>query len=284
VDRAIAVLKDRHANTAAKWGAGHFVCEAEQFDERPYSRYLRYQQSAMLQGLVGPMLPPDALSAGGIAQPYLRRTTIEPGLSIASALQARRVSLTSLGIDPATLPRQVLRVLEVLGVVTGAAPTLDIIGEIIEARYGVRTSGHWQRLLGAEYVHAMGLLVQADVAFFSGRSYWLSHLNSFNQVLFLQLQDHLAAKGQPGVVTTRNVSGELLDYGVTLQAGNAFSKAYPAIADCFRSMNVRRNKLPGSHPYDKKTAAQTRYLAASERNRFVAQLRKAYAEVLPLCP
>jgi hypothetical protein len=161
---------------------------------------------------------------------------------------------------------------------------LDIVGDVLKKRYEVVASGQWRRLLGSEYAHAAGLLVQADAAFFSGPSYWLSHQNSFNQVVFLALQRLLSGTGGAGVVTTHSSAGALVDYGVTLDKNNAFSKAHPTIASAFRDMNRRRNQLPGSHPYDKKSASQTKYVKSQERNRFVAQLRVAYSAVVALSP
>ena len=49
-------------------------------------------------------------------------------------------------------------------------------------------------------------------------------------------------------------------------------------------MNARRNRLPLSHPYEKKTSAQSRHLKAQERNQFVARLRTAYADIVALMP
>ncbi len=49
-------------------------------------------------------------------------------------------------------------------------------------------------------------------------------------------------------------------------------------------MNARRNHLPVSHPYEKKTTAQTAHLRAQDRNRFVGKLRTAYADLLALMP
>jgi hypothetical protein len=100
----------------------------------------------------------------------------------------------------------------------------------------------------------------------------------------LALQRHLLKSGAAGVVTTTNTLGQLVHYGVTLDKQNAFSKAHPSIADAFRLMNTRRNKLPASHPYEKKSAAQTKYLTAQERNKLVAILRAAYADFLVLSP
>ena len=62
-----------------------------------------------------------------------------------------------------------------------------------------------------------------------------------------------------------------------LAPSGQFSRNCPNVADCFREMNSRRNNLPVSHPYEKKTAVQSKYLNSQERNRFVGLLRRAYA-------
>jgi hypothetical protein len=134
------------------------------------------------------------------------------------------------------------------------------------------------------YAYAAGLLAQADAVFFSGASQWLSLQNSFNQTIFLTLQDCLRRAGDPAAVRTVNRHGELIDFGVTLDQKNAFSTAHPVIADAFRAVNDRRNKLPGSHPYEKRSASRNQYLKAQERNRFVNLLAKAYAQIVELVP
>jgi hypothetical protein len=49
-------------------------------------------------------------------------------------------------------------------------------------------------------------------------------------------------------------------------------------------MNTRRNHLPVSHPYDKKTSVRSRHLQAQERNRFVNKLQSAYPDFVTLMP
>jgi hypothetical protein len=284
VKRAIEVLKDRQAGTTLKWGVAHFLCTAEKYDGRRYTRFLRHQPSALLQGLIAPALPRTALAKDGVVQNFLARSAIEPGTGLAGPMSAAGVRLSAYGIKASALPRQVRHIFAALGLVQTRNSPLDIVGDVLGRRYNVVSGGHWRRLLGFEYAHAAGLLVQADSAFFSGPSYWLSHQNSFNQVVFLALQRHLSTTGGAGVVTTKSASGALVDYGVTLDKTNAFSKAHPTIATAFRDMNRRRNQLPGSHPYDKKSASQTKYLMPQERNRFVAQLKVAYAAVVGICP
>src|SRR5262249_42144966 len=127
--------------------------------------------------------------------------------------------------------------------------------------YGVSSSPKsWQGLLGKEYVHALGLLKQAEAAFMSGVSYWLASQNSFHHAIFLAVQQHLACTRHAAACKTVGKDGKLVDFGVMLDAGGPFAKTCPAIADCFREMNTRRNHLPVSHPYDKKTAKRSRHL------------------------
>ena len=102
--------------------------------------------------------------------------------------------------------------------------------------------------------------------------------------VFLALQRRLGATGHPAACTSIDKKGSLVDFGVTLDANGPFSKNCPMIGDCFRDMNARRNRLPLSHPYEKKTLAQSRHLKVQERNQFVARLRTAYADVVSLMP
>ena len=102
--------------------------------------------------------------------------------------------------------------------------------------------------------------------------------------MFLALQRHLAATGHPAACATVDRNGQLIDFGVTLDPKGPFSKNCPMIGDRFRDMNARRNHLPVSHPYEKKTAAQSQHLKAQESNQFVAKLRKAYADFVTLMP
>jgi hypothetical protein len=183
-------------------------------------------------------------------------------------------------VEESELSSQVRNTLSQLGVIQAQGPQVDPVAELLEARYGVVTAKSWLALLGGEYTHALGVLRQAEATFLSGPSYWLAHQNSFNQIIFLALQSHLGRIGTSGVVSTRETNGSLRDYGVTLDPNSQFSKTYPTIADCFREMNRRRNQLPLAHAYEKKSANPNQYLRASERNRFIGQLRKAYIECI----
>jgi hypothetical protein len=282
--RAANIAKQRtNENFVERWGACHFACVSEVITGSRYSRFLKFQ-TPLLQSLVAPVLPERAFAQGEAVESYLRRTTPEPGLSVCSSIHAQGMGLSTFGLVATDIPSQVANALRELGVIPTAGPKVDPISEILGGRYGTPRGKSWHVLLAAEYVHALGLLKQAEAAFAGARTVWLICQNSFNQTVFLALQRHLAATAHPGACTTINKNGQLVDYGVTLDANGPFAKSLPRIADCFRAMNARRNHLPVAHPYEKKTAVQSRYLKAQERNQFVAQLRIAYADLIHVMP
>lgn len=266
-----------------RWGACHFLCVSETLGRSRHSNLLKFQ-APLLQSLLAPVLPDFAFDSGKVIEKYLQQNAVEPGLSVCSALHRRNIKLARYGLRANQLPSQVANTLRELGIISAPGPRVDPIAEILQARYGVTRGKSWRKLLGSEYVHALGLLKQAEASFDGGRSFWLTCQNSFNQTVFLALQKHLVTVGHAAACTTKDRNGLLVDFGVTLDASGPFSRNCPTVGDCFREVNARRNKLPVSHPYDKKTAVQSSYLKTQERNKFVGKLRAAYASLLPLMP
>lgn len=281
-DRAVNIAKEKsQENLVERWGACHFLCISEEVTSKHRSRWLKYQ-APLLQSLLAPVLPDGAYARGEVVETFLKRSTPEPGLSVCFALHERGLTPSTYGFTANQLPSQVANTLRELGVISVPGPRIDPIAEVLHARYGVPRGKSWHQFLGSEYVHALGLLKQAEAAFASGHSFWLSCQNSFNQTIFLALQRHLDVLKHPGACKIVDRNGQLVDFGVTLDSKGTFSRTCPRIGDCFRAMNTRRNALPVSHPYQKKTAAQSRYLKAQERNQFVAKLRIAFSDFVAL--
>lgn len=284
VQDAIHVLKSPDASIYLKWGTGHFLCVAEDCDGILYTKFLNFQKSAILQALLAPFLPESAFTSAGPARYFLVRSSFEPAVALAESLHRLKKKPSDLGVAVNALPNQARNVYHKLGIDNSPPPRLDVIGEVIKRRYNVRSVGQWKRLLGGEYAYAAALLAQADAVYFSGPSRWLGMQNSFNQTVFLGLQQHLQAVGDTGVVNVRNKKGELIAFGVNLQRGNAFSKRHAIIADGFREANNRRNRLPTSHPYEMKSMARNSYLRPQERNRLLNRLAKSYEAIVKLVP
>jgi len=286
VTEAVDATKSRKVGVAIKWGALDFLCVADQLGFGRYGEFLRYLDSAILQALLVPVIPVDRFEkpeSDGVIARLLKRTAPEPGLMLAEPLAHYGLAPKNFGVTDESVASQAANVLMAVGIIKGVHKHVDPLGEILVRRYGIPNWGGWRNLLGGQYVHAVGLLAQADPVFLSGPSRWLTLQNSFNQALFLAIQGHLRAAGLPGEVATIGRNGQLVDFGTTVQSGNQFSKAYPVIADVFRDMNTRRNKLPSTHPYDKKTTSQNVYLKPQERNKYLARLGHAYKEAIRIC-
>ena len=185
--KAIAIAKQKEQeNFVEKWGACHFLCISETLTKFRHSRFVKFQPP-LLQSLLAPVLPEAAFTKGELVETYLRRTASEPGLSVCSGLHERRLTPATFGLQPGDLPSQVANTLRELGVVATPMLKVDPIAEILKARYGLQRGKSWHQLLGKQYVHALGLLKQAEAVFDGGRSFWLACQNAFNQTIFLCL-------------------------------------------------------------------------------------------------
>ena len=283
--RAISVARSLNPGLFnERWGACHFLCVAETVTGTHVSRFLK-RQSPLLQALLAPALPDSAYRSNEAAEAFLRAKFPEPGLSVCAELQMRNVNpIREYGINSAELASQVVNTLKELGLVAAPRRAVDPIDDILHRRYGLARGTQWRRLFNNQYVHALGLLKQAEAAFLAAPSWWLACQNSFNDAAFRSLQVHLSAVAHQAACTTTNKLGQLIDFGVMLDANGPFSAHCPTLASCFRDINSRRNSLPVAHPYEKKTAAPTRHLKAAERTRFVTRLRAAYRDFSRLMP
>lgn len=279
---AVAAAKDRRACLALKWGALHFLCVAERAGLGSYGKFAKHQDSALLQALLAPMLPDERYAKGDVAEEMLKRTAFEPGIALAEQLVRLRLTPTQLGVNPNSLPSQVRNTLRALGIVSRRSPRVDPVGEVLSNRYSVAGWDGWKRLFGVEYSHSLQLLAIADAAYHMGRSQWLSYQNSFNHSLFLAFQERLQAKSLPGIVKIIDKNGYAIKFGVLVGAGQTFAKTYPTIATAFAAANTRRNKLPGSHPYEQSGGQRTRHLGKKEQAHLAAELSKAYAEIIKI--
>lgn len=283
IPQAIAITKKGEAYFMERIGACQFLAASEVVGGQHHSRFLSYQPP-LLQSFLADSLPDSAIAQGEAAEHFLRCSTCEPGLAMCGRLHGMDLTPNALGVSPQELPSQVCNTLRRLGVIQPAKAPIDPIAEILKARYGVSSTKSWHQLLGVEYVHALGLLRWAEATFYSGLSFWLASQNSFNHAIFLALQKHLGSIGDPGTVTTLDKKGHLVDFGVMLYSNGRFAKQYSTIADSFRQINDRRNHLPVSHPYEKKTAVRCAHLKPQERNHFVNLLRTAYQEFVAVMP
>jgi hypothetical protein len=284
ITRAISVARNQSKNYFhEKWGACHFLCKCELGSGRQLSKFVAYQP-ALLQALVAHSLPESAYIQGDVIAKFLQRSAPEPGLSVCAGMHQVGIAPATYGVADMDLPSQVINTLHELGLLSDIPDDIDPIAEILRSRYNTHSSKSWKELLGSEYKHALGLLKQAEASFHSGPSHWLALQNSFNHAIFIALQTHFASIGHPGRCSVIGQNGHLVNFGSALSPQGPFSKECSAIADGFRHINIRRNHLPASHPYEQRTGEQTKLLKSSERNGLMARLQSSYNAFVVLMP
>ena len=140
-----------------------------------------------------------------------------------------------------------------------------MIKQRIDSMFGVSLPKEWRRLLGTEYEHAHQILIEADAIRQQNPSYWLATIDSFNDLTVRQFIKFLSGKVLPGG-TQKLVGGDgkLVKYGALIQASGPFGTAYPSECKSLSTVHDRRNKLPGSHPYDQKGGAKNKWLKHKE--------------------
>jgi hypothetical protein len=235
-----------------------------------------------LQSVVIPYLGEADFRRNGLVSVLLRSPYAEPGLAISEALVSRRISLKALGVQPHQLASQVRHAFEGLGIIPQhPREQFDQIGDIIHDRYGIPYWRKWRSLFGLQYSHALQLLLSANAKYDSDKSGWLGWQNSFNCLVSRHPTAYLG-RWAAGLCPPINRNGQQIEFGVLLDPNNVFPRVYPDIATPLRLANDRRNKIPASHPYDKKTGLPTKYLRRSERDNVALALTGAYQHVMNL--
>lgn len=282
LNRAIKTATNREAGLAAKWGACHFLCEAETAGLGKYAKFAMFQENTLLQALIVPFLPDGRFGRNDVAEKILRRSAPEAGIALAEPFVRLGLTHQSFGVKARSLPKPVQNVFRQLGIIKGPVPAVDPLSEILSRRYRIPQWDGWKNLLGREYSHALQLLAISDSAYHIARSYWLSYQNSFNQALFLALQNHLFANRLSGAAKTKGKDGKLIKFGTLVDAQQPFARSHPTIAGGFREANVRRNELPASHAYKEKGGERTRLLSKREQDGLTKKLSISYRALLEL--
>lgn len=267
--------------TMEKWGCLAFIMSCRRAGVTKTSRIL-LSQSPLVKALVACELSPEDYSkTSGLGRELLSAEDYESGLAIAPTMCNSFISLKDLGLLVRDIEPQVQNVLRSLGLITRRrGMVVDQIGNIIAARYDVDIKKVWRKLLGTEYYHALTILVSAESYFKPARSEWLKSQNSFNDILLRQFIYLLKTTGLQGVISVKDRKGKMIPLGNLLYSDKPLSRNWSMICDPLRQANNRRNTLPSSHPYDRKTGKKNSYLSSSEQKELLCKLAGAYKEMM----
>jgi hypothetical protein len=275
-------LRDNEACIVLRWGAMALLLSCERNGICKASNRIRHQP-AFVQAFLSPIIPESEFTAKGTIAIMLTSQIPESALSAITPLYEKGKKLVDLGLRLKEVNPIVQNTLKEMGLVGRRfSIKTDQISDILVRMYSTNPTLEWRSILSAEYIHTLSILIQAERMYLPASSIWLQFQNSFNDAVLRSFLTFLLTKNIPGGKLHSNKFGALIDIGVLLDPLCQFSKTYPIIADCFRAMNARRNRLPGSHPYDKKTGQQTTFLKAQERNRFTMQLKDAFDNIISI--
>jgi hypothetical protein len=268
-----------------EWGLVAFgaACARADIYPRQSIRARILKSDAYLQSLVVPFLDEHEYRHNGLIGKLLGQSYAEPGLAIATRLAEKHLTLRTFSLRTSQLAPQVRNALHGIGILSSALTSkFDQIGAILQTRFKIDYWARWKKVFGREFAHGLSLLLSAEAKYESDPSGWWSSQDSFNDALFKVVNQNMDSLALSGACSISNKFGELIDFGVLLDPKNKFSTLYPNIATPFREAHNRRNQLPSSHPYEKKTAKQTKFLKPSERNKIADRLAVAYAEITNL--
>lgn len=225
---------------------------------------------------VAPQLHPAVFEDGVIGR-LLASERYELGLLMGELLLENGRSHLDYGLRVKDLAPEVQTAFRKLGLIRRRHDVhVDQVSDMLRLRFRTKPTLQWRSILGSRYGFALSLLIQADALHDANRSHWLQLINSFNDLITKAFIAFLRSNALPGARDLKDPKGHLFDLGNLVDATGVFARAHIAVAAPIRDCNVRRNRLPASHPLEKKRGIRTRHLSRPEQYRHTRDLRGAY--------
>jgi len=279
-DRALRAVRDPATGHGTRLGAMAFLCTLQAQGLGSYSSFLRWAEHPLIQAFTAPYLPLPLNRVAGTAGNLLGRSAPDPSLALMRPLQLGNTDPRGL------LPRgrNLNPIAQIAFEEAGLLPPSgrrrrDPLSALLARRFRIQDWPNWRGLLRAEYGHAHSTLLTAETYFDAHYTPWLGLHDSLNEILFRALQSHLNAQAAPGAIQTTQANGDLINYGGLIQ-NPTFQAAYPALAGLLVDIRTRRNRLPASHPYERRTGARSTPLNRSERDSYRGKLGRVYADFI----
>ena len=267
-ENAIEISKDKKAHFSLKLGALLFLCNFSKLDDKKYSNFL-INQEALMQAFLISSIPDFHFQNKNdkLISRIFERNSFEPSMMLSMKFLGKKWIYGRKNI-----PVQTENTFKELGVkLRYRNSDYDPVAELLCKRYGIQDTNTWKCILDKEYSHALGILKSAESVFVSGKNHWLSQQDSFNDLVFRSL---CKRKGK----STLDKNEKELSYGVLL---NKFKPNFSReLVSGLMKCHERRNSVPSSHPYNKKTGKRATYLRKGEQNDIIKHLKKSYDEIL----
>jgi len=271
--------RDRKKCLSLSWGVMNFLIRCQEEGLCSIGNRLN-AEIPMSRALLASRIPQTEFVPKRVVVKMLKGSIVEQ-LTAARQLQIRKITLSKLNLRQRNLPEVCKHSLKSLGVIRRVRQvSRDWIAERLRQRYGGNPKSIWRSLLGAEYEHALQILIEADAMFDVSPSNWLQLQDSFNDAVVRQFISYLRQRRLPGgSQRTVAVNGRLVNYGSLLQPTCPFATAFPGVSASLLKIHERRNRLPGSHPYDQRGGTQNMWLTRAERDAMLNDVENALYDV-----
>lgn len=276
--KAINSVKSKNCS-ATKIGAYKFLLRCEELGLGAYSKWLMYEDSAIIQAVSIQNLMINQNYGVEVTSQILERRIPDPSLGLVRPLLASKMTVDQFGTRPDKLLQVTRNIYFKSGIIQdGRRIKRDVLGNKLSQRYKIPKWDKWQNLFGNEYQHAFSLLILAESYFRGYRSAWLEQQDAFTDALFRAFQAYLASHGAVGAIPTVDKRG-LIDYGTLIQ-DKSFTSTYSTLSSHLVTVHRRRCKESIAHPYEKNTGKKAIVLKANEQRAMSAHLAAAYTEFI----
>jgi hypothetical protein len=280
-DLAKADFKSNKMSIPLAWGASVFLLECEKRGVGKYPFRIN-SLSPLVQSLLIKSLTPRLLSDKSLMANLISSPNCLPSLAMINPIIEHGKRISDFGVNAKNIHEVTQNCYRSIGLIKRRTfSQIDQFAELLSRRYGIHALPVWRAILRDNYGHTLQLIRNAEAAYDIDKSQWLQMQNSVNDAIYRGLHDNILS-GNKFAIKTINKKGELVSFGVMLDAQKPFSKLYPGIADAFRAGNDRRNKLPYSHPFDTKSGKKNTYLKKREQDKLKIMFGKSYALIQTL--
>lgn len=284
---ALKRLRNMSSNTfAIKLGLYKFlsVCQGKKINKVLY-KYLLKEKSSLLQSMslsqISYFFPKKYLYP--ILNKCLKRKEMEPGIITSYLMGYLGIKTKDLNIKTREISSaQAQNILKDLGIIQrrrGAKP--KPVDEILRRNFKIGITIDWKKILKKDYKHANSLLIMAESSFESNPNAWMGNMDSFNDLVIHNIAKILHNKGSiSNLPPYLDRKGHFTEYGNFLESGGYFEREVLNMTRNLRSFHERRNRLPTSHPKDKRTLVICNPLKHVERDKYIKKLNVGYKDMI----
>lgn len=280
LDFARKEAKKRRGCVALSWGVMHFLIKSEEKGLISIGRRLNTEHP-ISRSLLAPIFHDKEFKRNGHILMLLKGNLMEQ-MASARELQKRLINLKEIGLEQKELKNTCRNALKALGVIKrrDTRNKHDYINDILKRIYGCNDFKKWDEVFNTEYEHALQILIETDARYEGAYSEWLGLQDSFNDIVVRKFILFLKKNNIKGHSKTIGKDGKLVKYGTLLVINGCLAKAFPDMTKKFRVIHERRNKLPGSHPYDEKGGSKNKWLTKKERNEIRISIKEAFNDMI----